>query len=133
MSDAAGKLTSKAPANVPFIDLKRSLQGLSSDILADWTQILNNTEFVGGPIGSGKHYMSWIHNEDEVGLILFAIDHAESVEVTAVGRLQLGDERWPPAGREAGRVVKRAQAGETGVDDPEFGLRSLRLPVRPDG
>jgi uncharacterized protein len=33
--------------------------------------------FVGGPIGSGKQYMSWIHNEDEVGLILFAIDHAE--------------------------------------------------------
>jgi uncharacterized protein (TIGR01777 family) len=32
--------------------------------------------FVGGPIGSGKQYMSWIHNEDEVGLILFAIDQA---------------------------------------------------------
>ena len=27
---------------------------------------------VGGPIGSGRQYMSWIHNEDEVGLILFA-------------------------------------------------------------
>jgi len=33
--------------------------------------------FVGGPIGSGKQYMSWIHNEDEVGLILHAIDRAE--------------------------------------------------------
>jgi uncharacterized protein (TIGR01777 family) len=30
--------------------------------------------FVGGPIGSGKQYMSWIHHDDLVGLILFAID-----------------------------------------------------------
>ncbi|MBI3821130.1 MAG: TIGR01777 family protein, partial [Planctomycetes bacterium] len=33
--------------------------------------------FVGGPIAGGRHYMSWIHTEDEVGLILFALDHPE--------------------------------------------------------
>ncbi len=32
---------------------------------------------VGGPIGSGRQWMSWIHNDDEVGLILFAVDHAD--------------------------------------------------------
>jgi uncharacterized protein len=31
---------------------------------------------VGGPIGSGKQYMPWIHRDDLVGLYLSAIDHA---------------------------------------------------------
>jgi uncharacterized protein (TIGR01777 family) len=33
--------------------------------------------FVGGPIGSGKQVMSWIHADDQVGIILHALDHAE--------------------------------------------------------
>ena len=45
---------------------------------------------------------------------------AQAVEVAAVGRLQRRDERRPPARREAGRAVERAEAGEAGVDDPEL-------------
>ena len=30
---------------------------------------------VGGPMSSGEHWMSWIHEEDIVGLMLHAIDH----------------------------------------------------------
>ena len=29
---------------------------------------------VGGPVGSGKQYMAWIHHDDMVGLFLFALD-----------------------------------------------------------
>lgn len=31
--------------------------------------------FIGGPLGSGKQWMPWIHLDDEVGLVQFLIDH----------------------------------------------------------
>jgi uncharacterized protein len=33
---------------------------------------------VGGPVGSGKQWMSWVHYEDLVGIFLLALDHADA-------------------------------------------------------
>jgi dTDP-4-amino-4,6-dideoxygalactose transaminase len=34
---------------IPFIDLKRLVAHIRTDVIADWTACLDNTEFVGGP------------------------------------------------------------------------------------
>lgn len=34
--------------------------------------------FAGGPLGSGRQWMSWIHLEDEVGLIAHLVEHADA-------------------------------------------------------
>ncbi|MBI2538724.1 MAG: TIGR01777 family protein [Deltaproteobacteria bacterium] len=34
--------------------------------------------FLGGPLGDGNQPMSWIHLEDEIGLILFLLEHPEA-------------------------------------------------------
>lgn len=35
--------------------------------------------FVGGPVGSGKQWMSWIHHTDMIGIILLALDDAGAI------------------------------------------------------
>jgi uncharacterized protein (TIGR01777 family) len=34
--------------------------------------------FVGGPAGSGKQYLSWIHHEDLIGIILLCLDNGQA-------------------------------------------------------
>jgi uncharacterized protein (TIGR01777 family) len=34
--------------------------------------------FAGGPLGSGRQYMPWIHIEDEIGLLLFLIENEKA-------------------------------------------------------
>jgi len=33
--------------------------------------------FAGGPVGSGRQYMAWIHHDDMVGLLLLALDNPQ--------------------------------------------------------
>ena len=50
--------------------------------------------FVGGPLGSGRQWMSWIHIEDEVGLILFLMEKPDArgaVNATAPNPVTMKD------------------------------------------
>jgi hypothetical protein len=63
------------------------------------------TFFVGGPLGSGRQWMSWIHIADEVGAIRFLIEQESAhgaYNLTAPNPLTNRD-----FGRVLGRVMKR--------------------------
>ncbi|WP_026690870.1 TIGR01777 family oxidoreductase [Alteribacter aurantiacus] len=50
--------------------------------------------FAGGPLGTGKQWMSWVHIDDVVGSIVFAIENREvsgPVNVTAPTPVQMKD------------------------------------------
>jgi hypothetical protein len=49
-----------------------------------------------------------------------AVDDAHPIEVAAVAGRQARDELRPPAGHEAVAVAAGAEAGELGVDEPQF-------------
>jgi NAD dependent epimerase/dehydratase family enzyme len=73
--------------------------------------------FVGGPIAGGRQYMSWIHNEDEVGLILFALDHPEingPLNATAP---------HPATNREFSKALGRVLGRPSFLPTPGFALR----------
>jgi uncharacterized protein (TIGR01777 family) len=71
----------------------------------------------GGPVASGRQWMSWIHHADLVGLFLFALDTAK-----AVGPLN-GTAPNPVTNRDFGKALGRALHRPAFVWTPRIALR----------
>lgn len=75
--------------------------------------------FVGGPVGSGEQWMSWVHLDDQVGLILHALDRPAldgPVNATSPN---------PVRNRDFARALGRAMGRPSLVPTPAFALRLL--------
>jgi uncharacterized protein (TIGR01777 family) len=72
---------------------------------------------VGGPVGSGRQWMSWIHNADVVGIILFALDRGD-----ARGPLN-GTAPNPVTNKEFGKALGRALHRPALLPTPGFVMR----------
>lgn len=71
---------------------------------------------VGGPIAGGRQYMSWIHIDDEVGILLWALDNEKvsgTVNSTAPN---------PVTNREFSRAIGRALGRPASMPVPGFVL-----------
>jgi len=75
--------------------------------------------FVGGPVGSGKQYVSWIHHADMVGLILFGLDTAG-----AAGPLNATSPN-PATNRQLAKALGRALHRPSFWRTPKFMLRLM--------
>jgi len=75
---------------------------------------------VGGPIGSGKQYMSWIHKNDEIGILMWAIRN-EKVEgvynATAPN---------PVTNKEFAKQLGKAVSRPAIIPTPGFALNLIR-------
>jgi len=73
--------------------------------------------FVGGPVGSGKQWVSWIHHADMIGILLLALDDARAAgPINAVAANPLTNKEFSKA---LGRALHRPSFMPT----PAFGLR----------
>jgi uncharacterized protein (TIGR01777 family) len=81
--------------------------------------------FAGGPLGSGRQWMSWIHLDDEVGLLAHAVDHAE-----VGGPINLVAPE-PARNAEMARAIGRALGRPSLMPAPALALR-LALGERVD-
>lgn len=77
---------------------------------------------VGGPIASGKQYMSWIHRDDEIGILLWALDNAAAegpVNATAPN---------PVTNKEFAKKLGKAIGRPSFMPIPGFALDVVRGP-----
>jgi hypothetical protein len=75
---------------------------------------------VGGPLGSGEQFMSWIHIDDEVGIILWALDNDE---VTGVVNATAPN---PVTNREFSKSLGRAVNRPAVIPAPKLAVAALR-------
>jgi uncharacterized protein (TIGR01777 family) len=73
--------------------------------------------FVGGPIGSGRQYVSWIHNYDLVSQIVFALDHGDTR-----GPMN-GTAPQPVTNKEFSKALGRVLHRPSFMRVPKFALR----------
>ncbi len=72
---------------------------------------------LGGPIGSGKHWFSWIHIDDEIGIILLALDNPQAVgPMNATGQ-------HPVTSKEFSKALGRALHRPAILPVPPFMLK----------
>jgi uncharacterized protein (TIGR01777 family) len=75
---------------------------------------------VGGPIAGGEQFMSWIHIEDEIGLILWALDNERvsgTVNATAPN---------PVTNREFSKALGRALRRPAAFPVPKLAVTAMR-------
>jgi uncharacterized protein (TIGR01777 family) len=75
--------------------------------------------FVGGPVGNGKQWISWIHHDDLVGLILLALD-----DNRATGPLN-GTAPQPVTNKEFAKALGRALHRPSFLPTPKLALRLM--------
>jgi len=74
---------------------------------------------VGGPVGSGKQYMAWIHHADLVGIILLALDKPE-----ASGPLN-GTAPHPVTNKEFGNALGKVLGRPSFLPTPGIALKLM--------
>jgi uncharacterized protein len=75
--------------------------------------------FIGGPLGSGRQYMPWIHMADEIAAIRFLIEHD-----TARGAFNLAAPH-PETNKEFGRLLGKALHRPSFVPAPGIALKLM--------
>jgi uncharacterized protein (TIGR01777 family) len=75
--------------------------------------------FAGGPVGAGRQVMSWIHLDDLVGLMLFALDHPE------VKGVLNGTAPKPVTNKEFSKALGRVLGRPSFMPTPRFALRAM--------
>lgn len=77
---------------------------------------------VGGPIGNGKQYMSWIHRWDEIGILLWALDNE-----AAKGPINATSPN-PVTNKEFSKLLGKAVNRPAIMPLPGFAMKAIRGP-----